>query len=51
MSLDKTVDKIDKLLEEIKQIQNGAIVNPKTNEIVKDKEGNIRYYRDNVRIH
>lgn len=44
--MNETVDKIQKVLNDIKAIQNGAIVNPKTNEIMRDKECNIIYYKE-----
>tara|TARA_R100000808_G_C2133127_1_gene141935 strand:+ start:395 stop:550 length:156 start_codon:yes stop_codon:yes gene_type:complete len=44
--LDKIVVEIDKKIDEMKAIQNGAIVNPKTNEILRDKNGNIVYYKE-----
>lgn len=44
--INKTLNKIDKLVKEMEEIKNGAIVNPKTNQILKDKKGNTVYYKD-----
>lgn len=44
--LNKIVNKIDKLKNDMDAISNGAIVDPKTGKILKDKNGKIKYYRD-----
>ena len=40
--LNKIVNKIDKLKNDMDAISNGAIVDPKTGKILKDKNGKIR---------
>ena len=42
--MNKTVSKIDKLIGEFEAIKDGAVVNPKTGKILKDKDGKILYY-------
>ena len=42
--MNKTVSKIDKLIGEFEAIKGGAVVNPKTGKIWKDKDGKILYY-------
>ena len=42
--MNKTVSKIDKLIGEFEAIKDGAVVNPKTGNILKDKDGKIVYY-------
>ena len=42
--MNKTVSKIDKLIGEFEAIKGGAVVNPKTGKILKDKDGKILYY-------
>ena len=42
--MNKTVVKIDKLIGEFEAIKDGAVVNPKTGKILKDKDGKILYY-------
>jgi len=44
--MNKTVSKIDKLIDEFEAIKNGALVNPKTGNILKDKDGKIVYYNN-----
>jgi len=42
--MNKTVSRIDKLIGEFDAIKDGAVVNPKTGNILKDKDGKIVYY-------
>ena len=42
--MNKTVSRIDKLIGEFDAIKDGAVVNPKTGKIWKDKDGKILYY-------
>ena len=44
IDMNKTVSKIDKLIGEFEAIKGGAVVNPKTGNILKDKDGKILYY-------
>tara|TARA_Y100000004_G_C8841850_1_gene380855 strand:- start:554 stop:742 length:189 start_codon:yes stop_codon:yes gene_type:complete len=44
--LNKMMDKIESVLDEIEAINNGAVVNPKTNKILRDENNNIIYYAD-----
>ena len=47
--MNKTVSKIDKLIGEFEAIKDGAVVNPKTGKIWKDKDGKILYYDNQKR--
>ena len=42
--MNKTVSRFDKLIGEFEANKDGAVVNPKTGKIWKDKEGKIVYY-------
>ena len=42
--MNKTVVKIDKLIGEFDAIKDGAVVNPNTGKILRDKDGKIVYY-------
>ena len=47
--LNNTVKEIENLLLEIEEITNGAIVDPKTGNILKDEFGNTVFYKDSNR--
>ena len=42
--MNKTVSRIDKLIGEFDAIKDGAVVNPNTGKILRDKYGKIVYY-------
>jgi len=45
-SMGKIINEIDKLMSEFEAIKEGAVVNPKTGKILKDKDGKIVYYNN-----
>ena len=48
--LNNTVKEIENLLLEIEEITNGAIVDPKTGNILKDDCGNTVFYKDSCKL-
>ena len=44
--LNKYAEEIAKLLLEMQDISNGAVVDPDTGNILKDKSGNTIFYKD-----
>ena len=48
--LNNTVKEIENLLLEIEEITNGAIVDPKTGNILKDDSGNTIFYKDSCKL-
>ena len=47
--LNNTVKEIENLFLEIEDIKNGAIVDPKTGNLLKDDSGNTVFYKDSYR--
>ena len=48
--LNNTVKEIENLFLEIEDIKNGAIVDPKTGNILKDDLGNTLFYKDSCKF-